>query len=87
MLHFCNDYSEGAHPRVMRALADSNMESTAGYGCDPYCEAARETLKARFACPEADVHFLVGGTQTNLVAAAAFLRPWEAVIAAECRRP
>ena len=83
MLHFCNDYSEGAHPRVMRALADSNMESTAGYGCDPYCEAARETLKARFACPEADVHFLVGGTQTNLVAAAAFLRPWEAVIAAE----
>ena len=83
MLHFCNDYSEGAHPRVMRALADSNMESTAGYGCDPYCEAAREALKARFACPEADVHFLVGGTQTNLVAAAAFLRPWEAVIAAE----
>ena len=83
MLHFCNDYSEGAHPHVMRALLDSNMVSTAGYGCDPYCEAAREALKARFACPDADVHFLVGGTQTNLVAAAAFLRPWEAVIAAD----
>ena len=83
MLHFCNDYSEGAHPRVMRALLDSNMESTAGYGCDAYCEAARDALKARFACPEADVHFLIGGTQTNLISAAAFLRPWEAIIAAE----
>lgn len=83
MLHFCNDYSEGAHPRVMRALSESNLESTSGYGCDPYCAAAAEALKGRFACPDADVHFLVGGTQTNLVACAAFLRPWEAVIAAD----
>ena len=83
MLHFINDYSEGAHPRVMRALLDSNLESTSGYGTDPYCESARAALRERFACPGADVHFLVGGTQTNLVAAAAFLRPWEAVIAAE----
>ena len=83
MLHFMNDYSEGAHPRVMRALADSNLESTVGYGCDDYCAQAADALRARFACPEADVHFLVGGTQTNLVACAAFLRPWEAVIAAE----
>ncbi len=83
MLHFMNDYSEGAHPRVMRALADSNLESTVGYGCDDYCAQAADALRARFACPEADVHFLVGGTQTNLVACAAFLRPWEAVIAAD----
>ena len=83
MLHFMNDYSEGAHPRVMRALADSNLESTVGYGCDDYCAQAADALRARFACPDADVHFLVGGTQTNLVACAAFLRPWEAVIAAE----
>ena len=83
MLHFCNDYSEGAHPRVMRALSDSNLEATSGYGCDEYCAAAAEALKTRFACPDADVHFLVGGTQTNLVACAAFLRPWEAVIAAD----
>ena len=83
MLHFMNDYSEGAHPRVMRALADSNLESTVGYGCDDYCARAADALRARFVCPEADVHFLVGGTQTNLVACAAFLRPWEAVIAAE----
>ena len=83
MLNFCNDYSEGAHPRVMRALMDTNLASTPGYGCDDYCAAARAALKTRFGCPEADVHFLVGGTQTNLVAAAAFLRPWEALIAAE----
>ena len=83
MLHFMNDYSEGAHPRVMRALADSNMESTVGYGCDDYCAQAADALRTRFACPDADVHFLVGGTQTNLVACAAFLRPWEAVIAAD----
>ena len=83
MLHFMNDYSEGAHPRVMRALADSNLESTVGYGCDDYCAQAADALRTRFACPDADVHFLVGGTQTNLVACAAFLRPWEAVIAAD----
>ena len=50
MLHFMNDYSEGAHPRVMRALADSNLESTVGYGCDDYCAQAADALRARFAC-------------------------------------
>ena len=83
MLYFLNDYSEGAHPRVMEALNETNLESTVGYGKDEYCEKAANRLREVFACPEADVHFLVGGTQTNLVAAAAFLRPWEAIIAAE----
>ena len=83
MLYFLNDYSEGAHPRVMEALLSTNTESTVGYGKDEYCEKAADRLREVFACPEADVHFLVGGTQTNLVAAAAFLRPWEAIIAAE----
>ena len=83
MLSFLNDYSEGAHPRVMQALADTNLESTVGYGTDPYCRKAAAQLRRVFDCEEADVHFLVGGTQTNLVAAAAFLRPWEAIIAAE----
>lgn len=83
MLYFLNDYSEGAHPRVMEALQSTNIESTVGYGKDEYCEKAANRLREVFACPEADVHFLVGGTQTNLVAAAAFLRPWEAIIAAE----
>lgn len=83
MISFRNDYSEGAHPKVLQALIDTNLVSTPGYGCDAYCDRARDLLRARFACPAADVHFLVGGTQTNLTAAAAFLRPWEAVIAAD----
>jgi len=83
MLSFLNDYSEGAHPRVLQALNETNLESTVGYGQDEYCEKAADRLREVFACPEADVHFLVGGTQTNLVAAAAFLRPWEAIVAAE----
>ena len=83
MLYFLNDYSEGAHPRVLQALSETNLESTVGYGKDEYCEKAAKRLREVFACPEADVHFLVGGTQTNLVAAAAFLRPWEAIIAAD----
>ena len=83
MIYFRNDYSEGAHPKVLQALVESNLVSTPGYGCDEYCACARELLRERFACPNADVHFLVGGTQTNLTAAAAFLRPWEAIIAAD----
>lgn len=83
MYFFRNDYSEGALPQVMDALNRTNLCATIGYGEDPYCREAAEKLKARFACPDADIHFLVGGTQTNQTALSAFLRPWEAVIAAE----
>ena len=81
MLRFQNDYSEGAHPNVLRALCDTNLCSTPGYGLDDDCRRAADAIRARFACPDADVHFLVGGTQTNQLAAAAFLRPWEAMVA------
>lgn len=80
MISFRNDYSEGAHPLVMQALCDTNLEATPGYGRDVYCEAAAQAVRTRFACPQADVHFLVGGTITNLTAISAFLRPWEAVV-------
>ncbi len=83
MIHFRNDYSAGAHPAVMDALLRTNLELTAGYGCDPYCEAAADKIRTLCACPDAAVHFLVGGTQTNKTTLAAFLRPYEAVIAAE----
>jgi len=83
MLRFQNDYSEGAHPNVLRALCDTNLSSTPGYGLDDDCRRAADAIRARFACPDADVHFLVGGTQTNQLAAAAFLRPWEAMVAAD----
>lgn len=82
MYFFKNDYSEGAHPKVLDALQRTNLTKTVGYGLDPFCAQAAETLKKRFACPDADVHFLVGGTQTNFTSIAAFLRPWEAVVAA-----
>ena len=83
MLRFQNDYSEGAHPNVLRALCDTNLCATPGYGLDDDCRRAADAIRARFACPDADVHFLVGGTQTNQLAAAAFLRPWEAMVAAD----
>lgn len=83
MISFRNDYSEGAHPRVLEALARNNLTTTCGYGMDSFCDEARSVIRRRFACPDADVHFLVGGTIANTTVIAASLRPWEAVIAAE----
>ena len=81
MLNFKNDYSEGAHPRVLEALAALNLEGNVGYGGDPYCARASDLIRDLCRAPDADVHFFVGGTAANLAAIAAFLRPWEAVIA------
>ena len=83
MYYFRNDYSEGALPQVLEALCRTNDCSTVGYGTDAYCQEAAAAVQTAFSCPDADVHFLVGGTQTNQTAISAFLRPWEAVIAAE----
>lgn len=82
MIHFRNDYSAGAHPAVLAALTETNLELTAGYGCDSYCETAANTIRELCNAPHADVHFLVGGTQTNKTVIAAALRPYEAAIAA-----
>lgn len=82
MYSFRNDYSEGAHPRLLQALAETNLEQTPGYGLDPYCQKAAGTIRRLCEAPDADVHFLVGGTQTNLTAVASLLRPYEGVIAA-----
>ncbi len=82
MIYFRNDYSAGAHPAVLDALTKTNLALTAGYGCDPYCETAADTIRTLCAAPHADVHFLVGGTQVNKTMIAAALRPYEAVIAA-----
>ncbi len=83
MYSFRNDYSEGAHPQVLQALTDTSAVQTVGYGMDPYCQAAADTIRRLCAAPDADVHFLVGGTQVNLVTIDAFLRSYEAVIAAQ----
>lgn len=83
MIHFESDYLEGADERVMQALVSSNREQTVGYGEDPHCEKARELIRAWANCPRADVHFVVGGTQANLLVIATALRPWEGVLCAE----
>ena len=82
MIYFNSDYLEGAHPSIMVKMAETNMVQTVGYGEDEYCEAAREKIKVACQAPEADVHFLVGGTQTNTTVIAAILRPWQGVLSA-----
>mgnify|MGYP000001837929 CR=1 FL=1 len=77
MIMFQNDYVEGAHPAVLQKLIDTNMEQSVGYGEDPYCEAARERIRQAAGRQDVDVHFLVGGTQTNLTVIDAALRPYQ----------
>ncbi|MBR5382050.1 MAG: low specificity L-threonine aldolase [Oscillospiraceae bacterium] len=81
-LSFASDYMEGAHPRVMERLVQTNPVKTTGYGLDPFCEEARKKIRAACACPGAAVQFLVGGTQANAVTLGALLRPYEGVAAA-----
>ena len=83
MLNFRNDYSEGAHPTILEAMRENNLTPVIGYGKDEYCAHAAAMIRERFGCPMAEVHFLVGGTQTNLILIAAALRPYEAVICAD----
>lgn len=82
MLYFENDYCEGAHPAILQRLQETNFEKLPGYGTDPYCASAREKIKKACRCPEAEVYFLVGGTQTNAVIAHALLRPYEGILTA-----
>ena len=83
MLHFECDYMEGAHPQILQKLIETNMEKTPGYGFDPYCEDAKAKIRIECKCPYAEIHFLVGGTQTNSTVIKALLRPYEGVISAD----
>ena len=80
---FASDYLEGAHPAILQRLAETNTEQTSGYGTDEHCERARNLIQTAADCPNAAVHFFVGGTQTNAAVIDAFLRPYEGVIAAD----
>jgi len=82
MLYFESDYVEGAHPQILQRLIETNMEQQSGYGNDQYCASAKEKIKEACACPDADVYFLVGGTQTNQLVIDTMLAPYEGVIAA-----
>lgn len=83
MIDFCSDYTEGAHPRILDKLLETNLEQTAGYGMDDYCRQAASLIRAACEAPDADVHFLTGGTQANLTVIAAALRPHQGVIAVD----
>lgn len=82
MLYFENDYCEGAHPAILQKLQETNFEKLPGYGIDPYCTSAIEKIRKACGQPEAEVYFLVGGTQTNAVIAHALLCPYEGILAA-----
>ena len=83
MLVFENDYSEGAHEKVLQRLVETNMKQLSGYGMDPYCESAKKKICEACGCPDAEVYLLTGGTQTNQVVISTMLQPYEGVVAAE----
>ena len=80
MIRFECDYAEGAHPKILERLIATNEEQTPGYGEDLHCEKARQQILALCECDQAEVHFLVGGTQTNKTVIAAALRPHQGVV-------
>ncbi|MGI6535718.1 MAG: threonine aldolase family protein [Eggerthellaceae bacterium] len=82
-LYFECDYQEGAHPVIMARLAQTNMDQTLGYGEDAYCEEARALIRDACSCPDAEVHFLIGGTQTNATVLDGLLASYQGVVAAD----
>ncbi len=83
MIQFQCDYNEGCHPSILQRLVDTNMEQTIGYGMDEHCNHARNLIREACQCPKSEVHFLVGGTQTNATVIASILRPYQGVLCAE----
>ena len=82
MIRWNNDYNHGAHPAILEALQNTNNTSYDGYGLDDYCEAAKAEIQKHLGEVDADIHFMVGGTQVNFTVIAAALRPFESVISA-----
>ena len=83
MIRFNCDYSEGAHPKVLERLVQTNMEQTPGYGEDEHCRRAAQLIRKECGRQDVDVHFMTGGTQTNLTVISAALRPHQGVISAD----
>ncbi|MCQ2247754.1 MAG: aminotransferase class V-fold PLP-dependent enzyme [Treponema sp.] len=82
MLYFVNDYCEGAHPKILDKLVETNMEKLSGYGSDKYTESAKEKIRAACSCPEAEIVFVTGGTQTNQLVIDSMLEDYEGVVSA-----
>jgi len=83
MLHFANDYTQGACQEILDAIVKTNFENLSGYGADKYCESAKAKIRKACEVENADVYFLIGGTQTNAVVINSMLQSYEGVIAAE----
>ena len=83
MVYFTSDYTEGCHERILRRMIETNYEQTPGYGTDYHCANAARYIKAECSREDLDVHFLVGGTQTNLTVIDAALRPHQGAVCAE----
>lgn len=82
MLSFECDYNKGAHRRILERLLETNDEALPGYGNDHYCESAKEKIRKACDCKEAEIFFLAGGTQTNMLVISTMLKPYEGVVAA-----
>ena len=83
MIRFNSDYQEGAHPRILQRMLQTNLEQHPGYGEDECCAEARAMIQRACEAPEVDVHFLVGGTQTNFTFLAAALRCYQGAVCAD----
>lgn len=81
MISFKNDYSEGCIPEIMALMNQSNLIQSIGYGEDKYCQKARVLIQKKLGNDTCDIHFVVGGTQANLIVISSMLRPYEALIA------
>lgn len=83
MFSFANDYSEGAHPKILEAMLTNNLQQNPGYGLDIHCEHAKELIRKEIGKEDIQIHFIPGGTQTNLLAISSVLRPHQCVIATD----
>ena len=83
MISFESDYIAGAHPQILKRISETNLECLPGYGTDKYSTCAKEKIKAACGCENAEITFLVGGTQTNAVIISSMLKDYEGVIAAK----
>lgn len=83
MYSFTNDYSEGAHPRILEAMMNTNLIQHTGYSLDEHTSHAVGLIKTEIGREDVDIHLITGGTQTNLITISTALRPYQAVISAQ----
>ena len=82
MLRFECDYGEGAHPKILERLLETNLEQTPGYGKDEHCERAKTLIRQACGLPQSTIEFVTGGTQANQIVIAAILKPYQGVVCA-----